>query len=159
MSSLLVSNMPTILKRRLASTASVLMRPKDIRVRRRLGHQRLLVMLICVIAAMVYTTFVIYDDEQDHPAALLRPRSTQTSPSLDRRSEPAPLHVEKDGYLIPADGAAEHPIDYALRWGREQWEAKVRAQSETLEEAVAEYRRRYAKSPPKGFDKWWDYVR
>jgi hypothetical protein len=39
------------------------------------------------------------------------------------------------------------------------WDALLRRQSTTLEEAVAEYKHRYSRSPPKGFDKWWQFAR
>lgn len=47
-----------------------------------------------------------------------------------------------------------HPIHLLIREGREKWERKVAGQSRTLDQAVAEYKRRYNKKPPKGFDKW-----
>ena len=31
-------------------------------------------------------------------------------------------------------------------------------QSTTLKKAVAEYKRRYGRDPPKGFDQWWDFA-
>lgn len=47
-----------------------------------------------------------------------------------------------------------HPIHMLIREGRQKWEDKVARQSRTLDEAVAEYKRRYNKKPPRGFDKW-----
>jgi len=47
-----------------------------------------------------------------------------------------------------------HPIHLLIREARAKWEAKVARQSRTLEEAVSEYKRRYNKKPPRGFDKW-----
>jgi hypothetical protein len=41
---------------------------------------------------------------------------------------------------------------------REEFEAKVARQSKTLEEAVAEYTRRYKRAPPKGFDIWYQFA-
>ena len=35
---------------------------------------------------------------------------------------------------------------------------KLDSQSKTLKEAVAEYRRRYQRAPPKGFDEWWKFA-
>jgi hypothetical protein len=51
-----------------------------------------------------------------------------------------------------------HPIHQLIRDARSSWDAKVARQSGTLKEAVAEYKRRYKRNPPKGFDKWWEYV-
>jgi hypothetical protein len=35
---------------------------------------------------------------------------------------------------------------------------KLAAQSKSLAGAVAEYKRRYKRSPPKGFDGWWNFA-
>jgi hypothetical protein len=41
---------------------------------------------------------------------------------------------------------------------REAYDNKVKGQSKTLAEAVEEYRRRYKRDPPKGFDKWYQFA-
>ncbi|KIY64389.1 glycosyltransferase family 90 protein [Cylindrobasidium torrendii FP15055 ss-10] len=51
-----------------------------------------------------------------------------------------------------------HPIHDVISYSQAQWDKKVRRASKTLREAVAEYKRRYKRSPPRGFDKWWQYV-
>ncbi|KAG8895495.1 Glycosyltransferase Family 90 domain containing protein [Tulasnella sp. 417] len=38
------------------------------------------------------------------------------------------------------------------------WGVKHEKASKSLAQAVAEYRRRYNRPPPLGFDKWWEYV-
>ncbi|KAJ7352126.1 hypothetical protein DFH08DRAFT_774988 [Mycena albidolilacea] len=40
-----------------------------------------------------------------------------------------------------------------------RFRAKLARQSPDLPAAVAEYTRRYARAPPRGFDKWYDYAR
>lgn len=47
-----------------------------------------------------------------------------------------------------------HPIHDIISYSQAQWDRKVERASKTLGEAVAEYRRRYKRSPPRGFDKW-----
>ena len=42
---------------------------------------------------------------------------------------------------------------------RESYDALVKRQSKTLDQAVKEYKRRYKKSPPKGFDLWFDFAK
>lgn len=37
----------------------------------------------------------------------------------------------------------------------QDWEQLLEKQSTTLSEAVAEYKRRYNRPPPKGFDRWY----
>ncbi|KAJ3730871.1 glycosyltransferase family 90 protein [Lentinula guzmanii] len=40
----------------------------------------------------------------------------------------------------------------------QRFRTKLSRQSKTLAAAVAEYQRRYAMPPPKGFDKWWEFT-
>ncbi|GAA5908906.1 hypothetical protein JCM6882_005480 [Rhodosporidiobolus microsporus] len=54
---------------------------------------------------------------------------------------------------------APHPILTLVKRAEEDWNAKVKRQSKTLREAVQEYRRRYKRNPPRGFEKWWAYAR
>ena len=58
-----------------------------------------------------------------------------------------------DGRLI-VQPSAPHPIFQLIRDAEAAWETKRAQASQTLEEAVAEYRRRYRRAPPLGFDKW-----
>lgn len=54
-----------------------------------------------------------------------------------------------------------HPCPSAelIEEAKAEWDAKVARQSTTLEEAVVEYKRRNNDlNPPKGFDRWWNYV-
>lgn len=39
-----------------------------------------------------------------------------------------------------------------------RFRAKVERQSQSLDEAMAEYTRRYGMPPPKGFDRWWEFA-
>jgi len=60
------------------------------------------------------------------------------------------------GHLVMSDDpGAPHPIPQLIALGEKRWEELLARQSRTLGEAVAEYRRRYKRSPPRGFDKWW----
>lgn len=52
----------------------------------------------------------------------------------------------------------QHPIPKLMADAQEAFERKVKSQSKTLREAVAEYRRRYKRDPPKGFDEWWEFA-
>lgn len=69
-----------------------------------------------------------------------------------------PLHLEKhvytsDGLLI-VNLNGPHPIFELMRNAEAAWNKKLTRASKTLAEAVAEYRRRYKRAPPLGFDKW-----
>lgn len=51
-----------------------------------------------------------------------------------------------------------HPILELIENAEKKWDRLVKKQSKTLKEAAAEYKRRYLRNPPKGFDKWWEYA-
>jgi hypothetical protein len=59
-----------------------------------------------------------------------------------------------NGLLIP-NPLAQHPIFDLVARARAQWEAKLSRASKTLPQAVDEYRRRYHRAPPRGFERWW----
>jgi len=48
-----------------------------------------------------------------------------------------------------------HPIENMIAFNRHRFKALLSRQSQTLEQAVAEYQRRYQRTPPLGFDKWF----
>lgn len=62
------------------------------------------------------------------------------------------------GHLVLGQSAA-HPIPQLLALGEERWEDLISSQSHTLGEAVSEYKRRYGRPPPAGFDKWWAFAK
>jgi len=47
-----------------------------------------------------------------------------------------------------------HPIYDLIERAEAEWDKKLKRQSKGLSEAVAEYKRRYRRAPPKGFDDW-----
>ncbi|GAA5912419.1 uncharacterized protein JCM6883_005663 [Sporobolomyces salmoneus] len=75
-----------------------------------------------------------------YPAKLANPSS---SPSLSSHPPPPPQ---------------PHPIHYLIHSAQTAWNDKVARQSTNLEQAVAEYKRRYGQSPPRGFDLWYDFA-
>ncbi|PPQ79009.1 hypothetical protein CVT25_002318 [Psilocybe cyanescens] len=53
---------------------------------------------------------------------------------------------------------AEHPIPGLMEEAELKYRKKLGGQSKTLKAAVSEYRRRYKRAPPKGFDEWWQFT-
>jgi hypothetical protein len=73
----------------------------------------------------------------------------------------SPYHHVADGLLSVNTSAPvdRHPIYQLIKQARDEWDGKKKRQSKTLKEAVAEYKRRNGGlMPPKGFDKWWEFV-
>ncbi|GAA5842246.1 hypothetical protein JCM11251_006757 [Rhodosporidiobolus azoricus] len=58
----------------------------------------------------------------------------------------------------PAPTDRLHPISHLISRAEEEWDDLLRRQSQTLEQAVEEYVRRYGMRPPAGFDAWWRYA-
>ncbi|KAK8865940.1 hypothetical protein IAR55_001089 [Kwoniella newhampshirensis] len=83
------------------------------------------------------------DDDDDQP---------------DMNMESSPQHTYlSNGLLIP-NPSAPHPIYSLISQAKEAWSKKKARSSKTLAEAVDEYRRRYERKPPKGFDRFWKYA-
>ncbi|KAA1475312.1 capsular associated protein [Dentipellis sp. KUC8613] len=52
----------------------------------------------------------------------------------------------------------EHPIPKLMDEAERKFRKLLSKQSRSLKAAVAEYRRRYRRNPPKGFDEWWKFA-
>jgi len=52
----------------------------------------------------------------------------------------------------------KHPIPKLMDKAEDEFRNKLQKQSQTLVNAVEEYRKRYKRNPPKGFDEWWTFV-
>ena len=60
---------------------------------------------------------------------------------------------------VPFTNSRVHPIDQLVRDAEVDWMNVVQGQSQTLEQAVTEYRRRYQIPPPPNFDKWFEMAK
>lgn len=60
---------------------------------------------------------------------------------------------------VPTKGfAMEHPIPRLMADAEDKFRALLGKQSRTLSAAVKEYKRRYGRKPPRGFDDWWEFT-
>ena len=59
-----------------------------------------------------------------------------------------------DGLLSVNPESGVHPILELIERAEKEWKGKLDNASKTLDEAVAEYKRRYGRKPPLGFDDW-----
>lgn len=53
----------------------------------------------------------------------------------------------------------EHPIPKLMEDAQASYRKKLGGQSKTLKQAAAEYRRRYKRNPPRGFDQWFAFAK
>lgn len=60
----------------------------------------------------------------------------------------------RDGRMMLEEGKP-HPIPALMARAKKDWAALKGRQSKNFAEAVREYKRRYERAPPKGFDKWY----
>ncbi|KAL9066120.1 MAG: hypothetical protein Q9161_007778 [Pseudevernia consocians] len=81
---------------------------------------------------------------------------------LLRTSRPVPpidiTPPELTKALAPSTDAS-HPIRQLIAKAEAEFNEVINTQSDTLEKAVAEYRRRYQIPPPPNFDKWYELAR
>ena len=82
-----------------------------------------------------------------------------------RRSTPPSSTPQTDSqWILPSFSQSqtvlkEHPIPRLMAEAEENFKLMLSRQSTTLKKAVAEYKRRYQRNPPKGFDQWWDFAK
>ncbi|KAG6844252.1 hypothetical protein H0H87_008424 [Tephrocybe sp. NHM501043] len=128
--------------------------------------------IVVPLIATVFS-FILYCRE----SLLYDSRSTRSIPlavsPLTGNADPRPVCIpnpsKKPSVLLPHtyrdDGILEvnpdggHPIFELIELANARWKSKLSRASKTLDEAVREYRKRYKRRPPKGFDKWWRYVK
>jgi hypothetical protein len=67
-------------------------------------------------------------------------------------------HTFRDDGLLEVNPAANHPIFELVQRAEAAWQHKLDRASTTFPQAVTEYRRRYNRDPPKGFDDWYVWI-
>ena len=116
-----------------------------------LGLAIVVVFTISVITRHLPSVSRLEDLTSQHPEVEY-PAESDSTDFIDL-PEPISHSYEKNG-LLTTNPDAPHPIHELVREAEALWRAKLRRASTTLEQAVMEYRIRYRRSPPKGFDHW-----
>ena len=78
----------------------------------------------------------------------------ESEPEWAPAPEPLGKHTLTPDGLLVVNPRGPHPIFQLISDAEAAWEAKRARASNSLDAAVAEYRRRYRRAPPLGFDKW-----
>ena len=132
-------------------------------------HMRSLrVLLPCIV--LTYLTFfyktssvqfpeIISIQQSCAPATVTLTQASQatmaiTPPQANLRRPIEPHSFRSDG-LLEVNPKGRHPIYDLIERAQADWDQRIKRQSKTLVEAVAEYKRRYRRAPPKGFDHWY----
>ncbi|KAG8978212.1 capsule-associated protein CAP1, partial [Tulasnella sp. 427] len=91
---------------------------------------------------------------------ILVPRSSDTSPYSKPR--PGSWKSTANRWLGLSEPKTveevQHPIPKLMREAQVNFRSLITKQSKTLSAAVKEYRRRYKRDPPKGFDEWFAFA-
>ena len=138
------------------------------------GSRRRLHLLPWGICMLVLITIVFWPQKrtsfvskpsQKHPIAQPRPTARprvdpDDAPILGKKQKKqrtpkqAAAHIYRTDGLLDVNPQGKHPILELMETSEIQWKRKLEHQSKTLKQAVNEYKRRYKRSPPKGFDVW-----
>jgi hypothetical protein len=132
-------------------------------------RSRLLPWCLCVLVLIAIVFWSRKSDTvprpkapQKHPNAVVPPWPSPQPDAhrLGKTPQKQPTSVEFEEHVYRADGLLDvnpkgrHPILELMERSETQWKRKVKHQSKTLKQAVNEYKRRYKRLPPKGFDIW-----
>lgn len=69
-------------------------------------------------------------------------------------SSPHGGHTFHPNGLLLVNPKGRHPIHVLIENAEKKWRALLKKQSKTLDEATQEYKRRYKRNPPKGWESW-----
>lgn len=110
--------------------------------------------MLLLTAVVSFAVLAIYYLQQ--PIRTMRPIPSSTPPS-DGLNTAAPPTVSSEPMRYT--DRRMHPMKSLIQTSRDSWAAKLQSQSQTLDAAVHEYRRRYGIAPPPHFDKWYDFAK
>lgn len=71
------------------------------------------------------------------------------------KKKPLQPHLYRPDGLLEVNPDGLHPIFELIKNAEAEWNAKLGRASRNLHDAVAEYKRRYKRPPPLGFDAWY----
>ncbi|KAI9812144.1 MAG: capsule-associated protein CAP1 [Pycnora praestabilis] len=104
---------------------------------------------ISLVSVLSFATLTVLLLRAPNRLSYLRSASSTIRPQpLPESSEP-----------LPPLTSGSHPIYQLITSAEREFEAVKQTQSESLPEAVAEYRRRYRIPPPPNFDKWYEFAK
>lgn len=86
-------------------------------------------------------------------------REAYYSAALERRHYNLDELLQEENLGKHLSEYKRHPIEDLMAKAKRSWEDKVSRQSQTVDEAIKEYKRRYRRDPPVGFAEWFDYAK
>ncbi|KAF8201269.1 glycosyltransferase family 90 protein [Mycena galopus ATCC 62051] len=119
---------------------------------------RLILALVAVYLVITYLRNLLSTEDEVFVAEDLLPSRPPVRPPPSPPPRVLGQHKFMENGLLEVNPEGIHPIFELTRRAEDAWSAKLRRASTTFPEVVEEYRRRYKRDPPKGFDDWWNYV-
>ncbi|KAF0320572.1 hypothetical protein GQ607_012153 [Colletotrichum asianum] len=119
--------------------------------------------LVAFVTICLFSLFRLPPDQRPISTS---PLSNNPPPPAPEAAKPPPVD-DGPGYLgpppdrrpKPATGTASHPMWHLMTDAEKDFQTTLKRQSKTLEDAVAEYKRRYGIPPPPNFDKWFEFAK
>lgn len=108
------------------------------------ANRKLLLGLLCVVFFVAYIT----------GAAPSSPNITKSLPSIQKWIPDTTYFLG----LRPRKRIIIHPIPKLMADAQANFKKLIQKQSKTVAQASKEYRRRYKRDPPKGFDEWFAFA-
>jgi hypothetical protein len=104
---------------------------------------------------MAFATFIfVLSPKANHDTAF---GSSTSSPWMPSSPSPKKFWSWASSSLSQAPDTT-HPITAMMQEAQEKFRNLMSRQSKTLNQAVAEYKKRYGRPPPKGFDDWYKFA-
>ncbi|KXN85628.1 Beta-1,2-xylosyltransferase 1 [Leucoagaricus sp. SymC.cos] len=91
------------------------------------------------------------------PSTTINEPDFVTADEITIQTPVLPHNYRSDG-LLQVSSSASHPIHDLIAEAENKWHVKQNRASKNIREAFYEYQRRYGRLPPRGFDKWWDFI-
>ena len=135
-------------KSKIPSITTLLMK-----MRRRMRSRQFLL----VIGLLTFVGFTVFYLRPPPVIERLPPGTIQRPPNKETlAAQPPTPYSVKNG---KPQAGTEHPVWQLIKEAEQDFEKKLESQSNSLGEAVAEYRRRYGIHPPPNFDKWYEFAK
>jgi Ni/Co efflux regulator RcnB len=126
---------------------------------RRQSRRPFFILLLIIVTVVLFASPFGNTPESVAENKTAGARRYETSESPTRNTSLERVRLEQHEYLknglLKINKRGPHPIYELVRAAQDAWNKKLRSASRTLEEAVVEYRRRYKREPPRGFDDWY----
>jgi hypothetical protein len=125
-------------------------------------RQMLSMLILSVLGVIMYIIlsyeFFGFDIARSWPTRVIATATVTVFPQETAASvhnEPLQPHLFRPDGLLEVNPNGRHPIYELIEHAEAEWDKKLKRQSKSFHEAVAEYERRYHRAPPKGFDQWY----